>query len=182
MTPNIKLGLMAGSFIALGAAAITGWVRKAESPAVPYTYNASAIATPAPATTTTTYDQFGQPANYGQPSSYAAARSATYTSASPVGDQCQYPSPLPAYGGHHYVRTVRARTVVVPASEGYADRYEEVHVRHKRSTAKSAAIVAGSAGVGAAIGAIAGGGKGAGIGALAGGAGGFIYDRLTHNH
>ena len=44
------------------------------------------------------------------------------------------------------------------------------------------AIVAGSAGVGAAIGAIAGGGKGAGIGALAGGAGGFIYDRLTHNH
>lgn len=43
------------------------------------------------------------------------------------------------------------------------------------------AIVGGSAGVGAAIGAIAGGGKGAGIGALAGGAGGFVYDRLTHN-
>jgi len=40
--------------------------------------------------------------------------------------------------------------------------------------------VGGSAGAGAAIGAIAGGGKGAGIGALAGGAGGFIYDRLTH--
>jgi hypothetical protein len=43
------------------------------------------------------------------------------------------------------------------------------------------AIVAGSAGVGAAIGGIAGGGKGAGIGALAGGAGGFIYDRLTRH-
>jgi hypothetical protein len=40
--------------------------------------------------------------------------------------------------------------------------------------------VGGSAGVGAAIGALAGGGKGAGIGALAGGGGGFIYDRLTH--
>jgi hypothetical protein len=40
--------------------------------------------------------------------------------------------------------------------------------------------VGGSAGVGAGIGALAGGGKGAGIGALAGGAGGFIYDRLTH--
>jgi hypothetical protein len=40
--------------------------------------------------------------------------------------------------------------------------------------------VGGSAGVGAAIGALAGGGKGAGIGALAGGAGGFIYDRATH--
>jgi hypothetical protein len=48
-----------------------------------------------------------------------------------------------------------------------------------RSTKKSIAIVGGSAGVGAAIGGLAGGGRGAGIGALAGGAGGFIYDRLT---
>jgi hypothetical protein len=54
-------------------------------------------------------------------------------------------------------------------------------VQHHRSTAKSALIVAGSAGTGAAIGAIAGGGKGAGIGALSGGAAGFIYDRLTAN-
>jgi hypothetical protein len=55
-------------------------------------------------------------------------------------------------------------------------------VRHNhRSTEKSALIVAGSAGTGAAIGAIAGGGKGAGIGALAGGAAGLIYDRMTVN-
>jgi hypothetical protein len=53
--------------------------------------------------------------------------------------------------------------------------------RGTRSTAKSVAIVGGSAGVGAAIGAIAGGGKGAAIGALAGGGGGFVYDRLTRN-
>jgi RNA 3'-terminal phosphate cyclase len=58
----------------------------------------------------------------------------------------------------------------------YAER-----TKHHRSTGKSVAIVAGSAGTGAAIGAIAGGGKGAGIGALAGGAAGLVYDRLTAN-
>jgi hypothetical protein len=61
----------------------------------------------------------------------------------------------------------------------YVERRPRV-VTRERSFGHSAAIVGGSAGVGAAIGALAGGGKGAGIGALAGGGGGFIYDRLTH--
>ena len=59
------------------------------------------------------------------------------------------------------------------------DANGEPIVKRDRSTGKSALIVAGSAGTGAAIGALAGGGKGAAIGALAGGVGGFIYDRLT---
>ncbi len=59
------------------------------------------------------------------------------------------------------------------------DANGEPIVKRDRSTAKSAMIVAGSSGVGAAIGGLAGGGKGAGIGALAGGVGGFIYDRMT---
>jgi len=58
------------------------------------------------------------------------------------------------------------------------DTYGEP-VRRGRSTEKSVLIVAGSAGTGAAIGALAGGGKGAAIGAIAGGVGGLVYDRIT---
>lgn len=54
-------------------------------------------------------------------------------------------------------------------------------VRHKRSLKKEALIVAGSAGAGAAIGAVAGGGKGAAIGAASGGVAGLVYDLATRN-
>ena len=51
----------------------------------------------------------------------------------------------------------------------------------KRSFGREALIVGGSAGAGAAIGALAGGGKGAGIGALSGGIAGLVYDLATRN-
>jgi hypothetical protein len=64
-------------------------------------------------------------------------------------------------------------------NQAVRDTYGEPIRRHHRTSDQSALIVAGSAGTGAAIGAIAGGGKGAAIGAISGGAAGFIYDRLT---
>jgi hypothetical protein len=89
------------------------------------------------------------------------------------------------------IRTSAARRT---ASSGYATRpiqrvYDDRRIyddaprsyTKRRSTAKSAAIIGGSAAAGAAVGAMAGGGKGAAIGAVAGGAGGYVYDRATRN-
>jgi hypothetical protein len=173
------MGLIAAAFVGLGVAAVTGWVRKPATNPEPVAYTAPSAVPPA---NPVAYDQYGQPvapdgssATYVHTAPYTQAPYESYGEARTTGPAYDYPPPMPAYGSHRYVRTVR------PAPVAYANRYEDREHHHRRSTAKSAAIVAGSAGVGAAIGGIAGGGKGAGIGALAGGAGGFIYDRLTHN-
>lgn len=82
-------------------------------------------------------------------------------------------------------RTVeRERPVVVERDRVYDNGpvYTSTQVRHGRTKTHSAEIVAGTAGVGAAIGAIAGGGKGAALGGISGAGAGFVYDRLTHNH
>lgn len=74
-------------------------------------------------------------------------------------------------------QTFASTQAAAPRQASYAPAPQ----RQTRSTGKSVAIVAGSAGTGAAIGGLAGGGKGAGIGAISGGAAGFVYDRLTRN-
>ena len=88
-------------------------------------------------------------------------------------------TPATAQPAQPVLRT-RPRQARYSSAPRAADSYgEPVAVRHDRPFNQSAMIVAGSAGTGAAIGAIAGGGKGAAIGALSGGVAGFIYDRIT---
>jgi hypothetical protein len=99
---------------------------------------------------------------------------------------------LPAYASRPPVRVIEQQRPAVierprprATQRAYADRsagtaYAPRRVVKERPFSHSAAIVGGGAGVGAAIGALAGGGKGAGIGALSGGAAGLVYDRLTH--
>jgi hypothetical protein len=193
MLPRTKV-LTGAAMALLAVFAIWGWMRKpADSPA-----NATNWTQPVNGQAVNGQPVNGQPVTndaYGQ--STAANPNPAYaaysdTPGNPYATTASYaPPPEPMYASRDYVRTIRPvaeqRQEYVerpPVETGYAERGAADRVRYTRERSKrnSGLIVAGSAGTGAAIGALAGGGKGAGIGALAGGAGGFIYDRLTHKH
>jgi hypothetical protein len=181
--------LIGAAMALLAVFAIWGWMRKpANSATNAINWTQPVNGQPVngqPATN----DAYGQSTAANPNPAYAAYSD---TPGNPYATTVSYaPPPEPMYASRDYVRTIRPsaeqRQEYVerpPVETGYAERgaADRVHYTRERSKRNSALIVAGSAGTGAAIGALAGGGKGAGIGALAGGAGGFIYDRLTHKH
>ena len=181
MGPRLRMGIIGTAFAAVAVVAVVGWTRKPALEPVynvgtgyagnPYAGDMNAAALPANAPT----------AAPGTQAMYSDQQTAPYgetPAVNPCVQSVGYEYANPSYASRYGVRTVRPRVVVEERPRVYEERRV---VRQERSTGKSVAIVAGSAGVGAAIGAIAGGGKGAAIGALAGGGGGFAYDRITHN-
>ena len=177
MTPRVKTTIISAAFAVVAILAVIGWARTpAPAPSFAGAQVAWDTSMPAVQASGPVSAAPGTRAVYGGEQPEAYRESAT---ANPCVQPVAYASPAPSYAERYSVRTVRPRTVAAP--ERLRTYEERPVVRHGRSTKKSAAIVAGSAGFGAAIGALAGGGKGAAIGALAGGGSGFVYDRLTHN-
>ena len=156
MNPQQVRGLTIVAVVLLGLLAVAGWWDKLEwgGPSHAQTaYPAAAVTAP------------GYYADTG-PGALTSRAESSYLPAS----RPRVYRLVPAGSAAGQVNAEEPATAYQPRTRTYVQ---------KRSTKTSAAIVAGSAGVGAAIGALAGGGKGAAIGAISGGAGGFIYDRAT---
>jgi hypothetical protein len=185
LTDKMKQALIIAGFGLLAVVAVAGWTRNPSAGASPNYLQAPAGFSSQPLTADNRAVYGQQP--YGQQPQVYSQLPQTVQGAGYAGAPVNCVEPLyvqnaayaPPQAAPQYRTYSRPRVIRTYVREERGGDY--VVRKRGRSTGKSVAIVGGSAGVGAAIGALAGGGKGAAIGALGGGAAGFIYDRLTHN-
>jgi hypothetical protein len=166
VTTTTKRNLVIAGFAVTALVAAAGWMRNpapsAAAAVTPAHFNHQMAALPP-----------GTQAYYYTPGQALTPMVAVPAPAgTPIAVVPQGPAPAPA--PRQVVRSSAPARIAAPARTTTA-------TRNKRSNKESVAIVAGSAGVGAAIGGIAAGGKGAALGGISGGAAGFVYDRLTRN-
>ena len=170
----LRRGLIISGFAVLSVVALTGWTR--QTAVRPNSLNSTPYNTQAAAQPCDTNPAYpATPAGYFN-NGYQVVPA--YGSV-PMGAPVMYVAPLAPQPAAATPQAPLARRATM---RQYAPVERPVAARKTtRPFSHSAAIVAGGAGAGAAIGALAGGGKGAAIGALAGGGAGFLYDRLTRN-
>jgi hypothetical protein len=167
--------LMAFGFAALASIATAGWMRTPTPVQVSPAALTSNFNVPQAGTQSLGGDVLSAPETSASAVLQPAVltnepQQATARAAAPTYQTVQYRRPV--YRDREY----RNRTYRDSDYRNDDYRYEG----QRRSAGKSAAIIAGSAGAGAAIGGMTGGGKGAAIGAIVGGVAGTVYDRSTY--
>lgn len=167
--------IMTFGFAALAAVATAGWMRQPVqlTPAdLASNFAAPQGIQPLPVTSAAN--------TFTAPEAPVAAQAPVAVSRPRVVRQAAAAEPVYRTVAHNDQPRMRTRDERIARDSDYSYRDDRAYEGPRRSTGKSAAIIAGGAATGAAIGGMAGGGKGAAIGAIVGGIGGTIYDRATY--
>ena len=166
--------IMTFGFAALAAVATAGWMRQ------PVQIQPSDLASNFAAQSLQPLPVMNAANTFAVPDTQAAVQAPITASGARVVRRAAAEQPVYQTVAQNRQPRMRSRDERIARDSSYGYRDDGYYDRARRSTGKSAAIIAGGAATGAAIGGMAGGGKGAAIGAIVGGIGGAVYDRSTY--